>query len=331
MSEKVRLASIGLGWWGGVLVDAVAKSGEGEVVTCFARTPESRQAFADAHGLSAAASFESILGDDNIDGVIIATSHQSHLSLIQAAAAAGKHVFIEKPLTLTAADARTAIEAAAAGGVILQTGHQRRRMTANRMIKAMIDGGELGDIEMIETHQSVPNGHKMPDEAWRWNPDQSPLGGMTSLGIHKIDTMQYFAGPIKAVSAYTRAGRTKPIDETTVLALEFESGALGTLVTSFFTPAMSKSAVYGTGGAAFMEGDGRMVFTQGIGDPARVAVEFEPNDPVADQMAAFARAIRGEIEVETDGEVGLAAVAVMSAAVESAATGRSVLVADHRA
>lgn len=330
MSEKVRLASIGLGWWGGVLADAVATSGEGEVVTCFARTPETRQAFAEAHGFAAADSLESILNDDSLDGVIVATSHQSHLSLIQAAAAAGKHVFIEKPLTLTPADGRAAIEAARAGGVLLQTGHQRRRMTANRMIKAMIEAGELGDIEMIETHQSVPNGHKMPDEAWRWNPDQSPLGGMTSLGIHKIDTMQYFAGPIKAVSAYTRAGRTKPIDETTVLAVEFESGALGTLVTSFFTPMMSKSAVYGTGGAAYMEGDGRMLFKQSIADPARQAVELEPNDPVADQMAAFAQAIRGEIDVETDGEVGLAAVTVMAAAVESAATGRSVLVAEHR-
>lgn len=330
MSENVRLASIGLGWWGGVLADAVATSGEGEVVACFARTPESRQTFAEAHGCSAADSYESILADDSIDGVIVATAHQSHLQLIQQAAAAGKHVFIEKPLTLTPADGRAAVEAAKAGGVLLQAGHQRRRMTANRMIKAMIDAGDLGDIQTVEAHQSVPNGHKMPEQAWRWDPDQSPLGGMTSLGIHKIDTMQYFAGPIKAVSAFTRAGRTKPIDETTVLAVEFESGALGSLTTSFFTPVMSKSAVYGTGGAAYMEGDGRMLFKQGIDDPARQPVELEPNNPVVDQMAAFAQAIRGEIEVETDGEVGLAAVAVMSAAVESAATGRSVQVADHR-
>lgn len=328
---KVRLASIGLGWWGGVLIDAVTNSGEGEVVTCFARTAENRQAFAEARGIEAADSFESILADDSIDGVIIATAHQSHLPLIQQAAAAGKHIFIEKPMTLTAADGRAAIDAAKAGGVVLQTGHQRRRMTANRMIKAMIDAGELGDIEMIETHQSVPNGHKMPDQAWRWNADESPLGGMTSLGIHKIDTMQYFAGPIANVSTFTRAGRTKPIDETTVLALEFESGALGTLITSFFTPMMSKSGVYGNAGAAYMEGDGKMLFKQGIEDMARQPVDMTPNDPVADQMGAFARAIRGEEAVETDGEVGLAAVAVMAAAVESAATGRVVSVAGHRA
>jgi len=331
VAEKVRLASIGLGWWGGILADAVTTSGKGEVVTCFARTPETRQAFAEKRGFVAADSLESILQDESIDGVIIATSHESHLPLIEAVAAAGKHVFVEKPLTLTPADGRAAIDAAKAGGVLLQTGHQRRRSTANRMIKAMIDKGELGDIEMIETHQSIPNGHKMPAEAWRWNPEQSPLGGMTSLGVHKIDTMHYLAGPIKAVSAYTRPGRKTSLDETTVLAVEFESGALGTLVTSFFTPVLSKVSVFGNGGAAYMEADGRLLFKQGLNDQTREQVPFEPNDPVVEQMAAFAQAIRGEVDVETDGEVGLAAVAVLSAAIESAVTGRSVLVADHQA
>ncbi|MDH5423191.1 MAG: Gfo/Idh/MocA family oxidoreductase, partial [Acidimicrobiia bacterium] len=122
MAEKVRLASIGLGWWGGILADAVTTSGKGEVVTCFARTPETRQAFAEKRGFVAADSLESILQDESIDGVIIATSHESHLPLIQAAAAAGKHVFVEKPLTLTPADGRAAIDAAKAGGVLLQTG-----------------------------------------------------------------------------------------------------------------------------------------------------------------------------------------------------------------
>jgi len=328
---KVRLASIGLGWWGGVLADGVTNSGEGEVVTCFARTPENRQSFSEARGIEAAESYEAILSDDSIDGVIIATTHQSHLPLAQQAAAAGKHIFIEKPLTLTAADGRAAVNAAKDGGVILQTGHQRRRMTVNRMIKAMIDAGDLGDIEMIETHQSVPLGHKMPDQAWRWNADESPLGGMTSLGIHKIDTMQYFAGPIANVSAFTRAGRIKSIDETTVLAMEFKSGALGTLITSFFTPMMSRSGVYGNAGAAYMEGDGKMLFKQGIEDTSPQSVEVTPNDPVADQMGSFARAIREEEAVETDGEVGLAAVAVMAAAVESAATGRVVSVVEHHA
>ncbi len=330
MTRTVNLASIGLGWWGNVLADAAKATGEANIVACFARTPEKRETFANKHECRDAASYEDILGDESIDGVLIATSHRSHRSLIEQAAAAGKHVFVEKPLTLGIEDGKAAVAAAAEAGVVLQVGHQRRRMTANRQIKAMLEAGELGDIEVIETHQSVPNGHKMPPEAWRWAAEESPLGGMTSLGIHKIDTLRYLGGPISEVHAFTRAGRDVSIDEVTVLSLEFESGALGTLVTSFFTPMLSRVAVAGTKGSAYMEGDGKMLFRQAIDEPIRQQVEIEPNDPIQDQLAEFAAAIRGETTPETDGDVGLAAVAVMEAAIESAATGKSVAVRDHR-
>lgn len=326
MTDTVKLASIGLGWWGNVLADAAVSTGQAEIAACFARTEETRASFADKHGCRNATSYEDILADESIDGVVLATSHRSRRQLIEQAAAAGKHVFVEKPLALTVEDSRAAIAAAAAAGVVLQVGHQRRRMTANRRIKSMIDAGEIGDIQVIETHQSLPNGFKMPKEAWRWAAEESPLGGMTSLGIHKIDTMHYLGGPIANVHAFTRAGREVSIDEVTVLNVEFESGALGTLVTSFFTPAMSRVAVAGTAGSAFMEGDGRMLFVQPVDEPMRTQVDIEPNDPVVDQLDEFARAIRGETEVETDGSVGLAAIAVMTAAVESAATGHTVAV-----
>ena len=330
MAETVKLASVGLGWWGNVLAEAAAETGRAEIASCYARTPETRAEFAAKLGCADVGSFEEILTDDGIDGVVLATSHRSHRPLIEQAAAAGKHVFVEKPLTLTVADAKAAVAAAETAGVILQVGHQRRRMTANRRIKAMIEAGDIGDVEVIETHQSVPNGHKMPAEAWRWTAEESPLGGMTSLGIHKIDTLSYLGGPIKNVHTFTRAGRNVSIDEMTVVNIEFESGALGTLVTSFFTPMMSRVAAVGTAGSAFMEGDGRMLFYQAIDEPMRSQVDIEPNNPIVDQLDEFVRAIQGETEPETDGPVGLEAVSVMAAAVESAATGRTVSVADHR-
>jgi predicted dehydrogenase len=168
----------------------------------------------------------------------------------------------------------------------------------------------------------------MPEEAWRWDPEQSPLGSMTSLGVHKIDTMHYLVGPIRSVFAFTRAGRSHPIDEATILGVEFESGALGTLTTSFFTPVVNETAVFGTGGAAYSSGGGSKLMVQGRDDAAAEEVALEPIDPVVDQLTAFAAAIRGEAPVEVDGEAGLAVVAVMEAAVESAASGRAVEVTD---
>ena len=191
----------------------------------------------------------------------------------------------------------------------------------------MITSGELGDIQAFESQHSVPNGFKMPAEAWRWDTAQAPLGSITSLGVHKIDTMLYHGGPITRVAAMTRPGREHPIDEVSVLALEFASGALGTHITSFYLPVASRIGVYGTDGAAVVDHDGATLTFQGRGDPAMQPVEFEPNDPVADQLAEFAAVVRGEKTPEVDGRGGMAVIAVLEAAVESAATGQSVDVA----
>jgi predicted dehydrogenase len=329
VSKRVGLASIGLGWWGKALAEAVDKGGAGQIVSCFARGEEGRNAFAEQFGCRAAGSLDELLADDEVKGVLIATSHQSHLGLIEKAAAAGKAIFIEKPLTTTVDEGRQAIAAAKIAGVPLQVGHQRRRTAANRRIKQMIEAGELGDLEAVETNHSVPNGHFMPEQAWRWNPDESPLGGMTSLGVHKVDTMAYLMGPIKSVFTFTRPGRTKTIDEATVLALEFESGALGTLVTSFFVPTISEVRVFGTDYSAFNVGDGTKLFTQKRGELAREEIELTPVDPIVDQLVEFAKVAAGEMQPEADGEVGLNVVAAMAAAVESSLTRRAVDIADH--
>ena len=327
MTDKVRLASIGTGRWAGELADAVARSGQAEVVSGWARRPEGREAFGEKFGCRPAGSLEELLSDPEVDGVIITTSHQSHREMIEQAAAAGKHVFVDKPFTNTVEDGLAAIAAARDAGVLLQVGHQRRRTAAKRRIKAMLEAGELGDVETVVTNQSIPNGFKMPETAWRWDPEQSPLGSMTSLGVHKIDTINYLAGPVRSVFAFTRPGRVKPIDEATVLALELESGALATLTTSFFTPVVNDTTVFGTDAAAWSTKGGAKLRIQGREDPEPSDVELEPVDELADQMAAFAAAVRGEAPVEVDGEAGLAVIAVMEAAVESAESGRVVDVA----
>ena len=324
VAENVLLASVGLGWWGKVLAKAALDTGEAEVVSCFARGEEGRRDFASNFGCREAASYEELLADDEVDGVIIATSHQTHRRLIEEAAEAGKAVFVEKPLTLTVEEGLSAVEAAEKAGVVLQVGQQRRRSAANRRIKTMIDAGEVGDIEAVQAVQSVPNGFTMPDVAWRWDPDQSPLGGMTSLGVHKIDSMRYLAGPIKSVYCRSRPGRDVTIDEATVLAFEFASGAVGSLLTSFFTPVINELAVFGTEASVFNRADGTRLAVQKRGEPEPAPVDLEPVDPIVDQLAEFVRAVRGEVRPEVDGWTGLEVVAVLEAAVASNGSGRAV-------
>lgn len=326
--EPVAFGLVGLGWWGAELTAAVDRGGAGRVVSCFSRSEGARGEFAAQHDCRAADSLDEMLSDPEIEGVIIATSHQSHRPLVERAAAAGKHVFVEKPLTTTVEDGLACVKAASSAGVLMQVGHQRRRTAANRRIKELLDTGEIGDVETVVAHQSIPNGFKMPEDAWRWNPDQSPLGSMTSLGVHKIDTMHYLVGRIARVTAFTRAGRSHPIDEATVLAMEFDNGALATLTTSFFTPVINEIAVFGTKAAVFNTRGGAELSLQARQDAAPSPVALDPVDPVVDELVGFAMAVRGEGPVEPDGLTALQVIAVLEAAEESATSGRVVEVVD---
>lgn len=324
----VRVASVGLGWWGNELAAAASRTGRLAVVSCFARTPGSRTDFATAHGCRSAESLEELLADAEVEALIVATTHDSHLSLIEAAADAGKHVFVEKPLTLSVRDGLAAVEAAETAGIVLQVGHQRRRTAASRAIRSFIDEGRLGDLQMLEANHSLPNGFSMPEQAWRWEPDQSPLGSMTSLGIHQIDTFMYLAGPISSVSAVSRPGRDVAIDEATGLLFEFESGAIGAVLSSFFTPRHIRLTVHGTDGAVFSHHDGDRLEVQARGEVEPKNVDLVEVDPVVDQLTEFAEAVAKGSAPEVGGRQALAVVAVLEAAAESVMSGRRVAVAE---
>jgi predicted dehydrogenase len=331
MSEKVRLASVGLGWWGGVLADGVEAGEDAELVSCFARSEDARSAFADSRGIRHAATYDELLADDEVEGVLLATPHVSHFDLIEAAAAAGKHIFVEKPFTLTVEEGKRAIAAADKAGVVLQVGHNKRRQPANRRLKELIDTGELGAVVMVETHQNAPKALQFGAEYWRASRDESPLGGMTSLGVHMLDTMNYLVGPVARVFAFSNVILDfPPIDHATSIVLEFESGQLGYLGTSFVVPPTVAVTVRGTGGTAWNEQDGNKFYRQDPSGPGREEQPVEVIDTVADQLGEFARAIRGGPAPETGGAEGLEVVAVLETLIASSKSGKAEAVADFR-
>src|SRR3989338_5256228 len=107
-ADKVRLAAIGLGWWGGMLAEAVKRSGEAEVYTCFARNADARKTYAEKVGCRQAGSFEEVLKDPAVQGLVLATPHSTHLPMIEQAASAGKHPFVPKAPAPPPKDARRA-------------------------------------------------------------------------------------------------------------------------------------------------------------------------------------------------------------------------------
>jgi predicted dehydrogenase len=326
----VRLASIGLGWWGGMLAEAVKRSGEAEIAACFARSAEARQSFAAKHGCRPADSLDAVLKDPSIQGVVLATPHSTHADLIVAAASAGKHVFVEKPLTLTVAEAKRAIAACERAGVTLLVGHNRRRQAATRRVRALIDEGALGVLHQLETNLSLP-GNLVPRPGWRSEPAESPLGSMTPMGVHMVDNLVYLAGRVKRVVAFSKRILAKTaLDDVTSVLLEFESGPLGFMNTTFVVPKVTYTAAYGTEGNAWSEEEGTKLYLQKKGEELRQALPVAKNDSLTEQMAEFARCVRGAAKPETGGDSSLEVVAVVEAAVESARSGRAVELAALR-
>jgi predicted dehydrogenase len=328
--EKVRIGLVGVGWFGGVRVAAARKSGAAEFVSCFDLVSERRDAFAAEHGCRAAESLAAMLGDPDVEAVLIATPHSTHLGLVEEAASAGKHVFVEKPLVLSVAAARRAAEVTEKAGVVLQVGHNRRRQPANRRIKAMLDGGELGTLLQLDGIHTHPAAGGSAVAAWRLDPAECPAGGMTALGVHTVDTFHYLAGPAKRLVAFSKqvVGYNK-LDEATSLIIEYEKGPVGVISTSYFAQSVVSLGVYGTEGNAWNDEDGRL-FVQRAGEATRSPLDVEALDTPADELAEFARCVRGGMKPETGAPEALEVAAVLEAIIESAASGRAVELADIR-
>lgn len=327
--EKVGLGFVGLGRFANVLAEKARQTGNCEIVNCFARTESTRQEFAGKFGCRQSASLDELLGDSEVEGVIAVTPHSTHADIICQAASAGKNVFIEKPLTLTVADAKRASDAASKAGVILQVGHHRRFQAATRRIREMIDSGELGEIYQMEANLSMPGGGARA--GWRDDPAECPVGGMTGLGVHMVDNLHYLAGPVKRVSAFSSKLTTEGnLDDVASIVLEFKSGALGYIGTTYGIPKVFNTAVFGTQANAWSEDEGNLLFVQKRGETTRSNTPVEPRDGLADELTEFAQCIRSGGTPQVGGPEGTEVIAVLESIIESVNTGKAVEVDKFR-
>src|SRR5712691_6841512 len=166
--EPLRVACIGMGWWSDVLADAIQRSGKLKIVACYTRSEEKRRAFAGKYGCRAAPSYEAILEDRSIQAIINTTPNNVHLETTRAAAAAGKHVFLDKPIANTIADGRAITAACRKAKVVLALGYQRRRESQFRWIRRRIDDGLFGRLVNAEANISRHRLGKIDFTSWRY-------------------------------------------------------------------------------------------------------------------------------------------------------------------
>src|SRR5499427_3856264 len=232
--EPLRVASLGMGWWSDVLADAINRSGKLTITACYSRSEEKRAAFAAKYGCRAVPSYEAILADKDIEAVINTTPNGVHLETTRAAADAGKHVFLDKPIANTVSDGRRITELCRKAGVVLALGYQRRRENQFRWIRRQIDQGALGKLVNAEANISRDRLGKVDLGSWRYTAAGMPGGVMLQIGIHYADVLEYLMGPIRAVRGQS-ARLVLPGDNPDVASLifEHENGALSTLNASY--------------------------------------------------------------------------------------------------
>jgi predicted dehydrogenase len=249
-TSTVRAAIVGIGTWGQNLVNSVqGKSDRIRFVAGATRTPARAEAFAGRHGIALHARYAAVLADPAIDAVVLATPHSAHAEQIVAAARAGKHVFVEKPLALTSAEAAAAVAACAEHKVTLAVGYNWRFQPALQEIARMLADGRLGRLLHIEGNFCGPSVYRFGRGHWRQDRDEGPAGGMTGRGVHVVDAMLHLAGRIDEVYAQSyRLAQDFGIDDATSMLFRFRRGASGYLGTVIATAETWRMQVFGSKG-----------------------------------------------------------------------------------
>lgn len=290
---------IGLGWWGSSLLRML----EGSDALCFVAATDidpTRRPVAEQHGAVFVDSFEAVLAHPDVEAVVLCTPHGLHAEQVVAAAAAGKHVFCEKPLCLTRADAERAIAACRSAGVVLGVGHERRFEPPIIELMRRIEAGDLGTIVQVEGNFNQDKFLALPPDNWRISGRDS-VGPMTATGIHVLDLSTALLGRARTVLASVRQLATSfENGDCLALMIGFETGAVALISAVLTTPFDGRFAVYGSRGWAEVrdkshpENSEGWIATYVVRDRPREVIDYPGAPSARANLESFGRAAAGE-------------------------------------
>ncbi len=328
-STPLRVASIGLGWWSDVLADAAKRSGAIEIAACYTRSDDKRAAFAGKYGCRAAANYDEILADDSIEAIINTTPNHVHLETTRAAAEAGKHVFLDKPIATNVADGRAITRICRDAGVVLSVGYQRRRESHFRWVRDRIAAGEFGRMVQAEANISRDREGKFEADSWRFQAEGMPGGVMLQIGIHYTDVLEMLLGPVKRVAGMsTRLALPGENPDVANAMLQHDNEAISILSACYASASeYYMMNLYGREATAYYDLHTGLRLQKRHSDEVK-PVACEKNDTIAEELAEFADCVRNGGEPEVGGDKATASLAVILAGVRSAQEGRVVEVAE---
>lgn len=335
MSKPVGIALIGMGWWGKKMLAVLQAAPEDiRVVRAVEPNHETVAELCAERGVKLSAIYADALNDPEVEAVVLATPHKLHAEQIEAAVAAGKHIFCEKPLAMTKEGAVKAVELCREAGLVLGMGHERRWDPPIAEMLAKADRGELGRIQQIEANFSHDKFLSLDRSNWRLQSENAPAGGMTATGIHLLDLSVRLLGPAESVLCICeQLSSDLPQGDTVAAFVKFKGGGTSYVSASLANPFISRFTVFGSKGwidirdKAHVEAPDGWVVTSAMAGGPITTHEVPPAEPVRDNLVAFARAVRGRETYPITGDHLVDNIALLEAVFTSALSGKQEKVA----
>jgi len=255
---SIGIGIVGCGMIANFHARAIADAKGAHLVGAFSRGVDKTRGFAEEHGCNAYESLEAMLANDAIGAVSICTPSGSHLDPAVAAAKAGKHVIVEKPLEVTTERCDQIISACEAAGVRLTVTFQSRFHESSRLMKQAVEDGRFGKITLGDAYVKWYRSQEYYDSgAWRGTWELDGGGALMNQAIHSVDLLLWLMGPVKQISALTDTMTHERIEveDVAVATLRFANGALGVIeaTTTAYPGALKRIEICGSEGSAILE------------------------------------------------------------------------------
>ena len=326
--EKLRVAVMGLGWWGRTIVPLVQESAKLEVVAAVDPDPAAA-AFASQRKVCLIRSLDDALMEKDVEGVVLCTPHTTHTEQIVKAASAKKHVFCEKPLGMTREQVLLSTSTCNSNGVALAVGHEKRFEPPIQELMRLVKSGELGTPLQVECNFSQDKFLSLPADNWRLSGKEAPAGPMTATGIHLLDLSVGVFGEAETVFASVKQlGSNLSNGDTLGILVTFKNGGHSLISAVLATPFDGRFAVYGSKGwaevrdKAHPEDPKGWTLTVNIRGRDKVVREYPPAKAVLSNLEAFADAARGRSPYPVPQSEMIANISALEAVFRSAESGK---------
>lgn len=330
----VRFGIIGTGFISNRLAEALGRTTGAKLHSVCSRKLGTAEAFATKHGVSrqnCTDSLDDFLGDRYMDAVYIGTPPFLHADQADAAAAAGKHVLVEKPMALSVAECHRMREACAQAGVTLGLGYQNRQHPLHQRAREWVRLGRIGEV--VEARARWFLRYENPPPEWRQKKDTAGWWALGDVGVHCIDLLRWILGEVCQVTAVLRRDPELgyETEDTAVLFLRHEGGASSLVEVCTVSPSPSTELeIVGTKGwiharqSIGMDGEGELVRCIEGGKEEELTDWSPPAPLYVEELRDFLLAIREKREPIATAEDGLRGIEILEAAERSAAEGGSI-------